>query len=152
MCCLILFFLSNVYFIWRCISPSLPSYWREYEQQHKGNNLRMALARVAKRLVSIFSSRPPSLSPSFSPSLYPLCHPLFHSPCHPPFHSPSHPSSHHSSHRLLTPPSTSTNCERLFSYAGQVATDRRGSLLPERLHRILFLRENLVMLNFKLEW
>ena len=42
--------------------------------------------------------------------------------------------------------------ERLFSYAGQVATDRRGSLLPERLHRILFLRENLVMLNFRLEW
>ena len=42
--------------------------------------------------------------------------------------------------------------EGLFSYAGQVATDRRGSLLPERLHRILFLRENLVMLNFRPEW
>ena len=33
-----------------------------------------------------------------------------------------------------------------------VATDKRASLQPERLHKILFLRENLVMLNFKLNW
>ena len=54
--------------------------------------------------------------------------------------------------RFLTPPPTSTNVERLFSYGGMVARDRRASLQPERLDRILFLRENIVMLNFKLEW
>jgi len=40
--------------------------------------------------------------------------------------------------------------ERLFSYAGMVAVARRGSLAPERLEKILFLRENLVMLNLRL--
>ena len=55
-------------------------------------------------------------------------------------------------HRFLTPPPTSTNVERLFSYAGLVAEDGRASLQPERLNKILFLRENIFMLNFKLDW
>ena len=54
--------------------------------------------------------------------------------------------------RYLTSPPTSTNVERLFSYAGMVMEDRRALLLPERVNRILFLRENLVMMNFKLDW
>ena len=54
--------------------------------------------------------------------------------------------------RYLTSPPTSTNVERLFSYAGMVMEDRRALMLPERVNRILFLRENLVMMNFKLDW
>ena len=54
--------------------------------------------------------------------------------------------------RVLTPPSTSTNVERLFSYAGMVATNKRASLKPDRLNEIIFLRENLAMMNFKFTW
>jgi hypothetical protein len=54
--------------------------------------------------------------------------------------------------KFLTPPSTSTNVERLFSYCGQIASKRRGSLAPFRLEQIIFLRENLAMLNFKLNF
>ena len=54
--------------------------------------------------------------------------------------------------QFLTPPPTSTNVERLFSYAGLIADEKRGRLQPERLEKILFLRENLAMLEFRLEW
>ena len=54
--------------------------------------------------------------------------------------------------KLLTPPATSTNVERLFSIAGLISDKRRKKLLPQRLEKILFLRENLYMLSFKLEW
>ena len=54
--------------------------------------------------------------------------------------------------KLLTPPATSTNVERLFSIAGMISDQRRKRLLPQRLEKILFLRENLFMLSFKLEW
>ena len=54
--------------------------------------------------------------------------------------------------KYLTPPPTSTNVERLFSYAGLIADEKRGRLQPERLEKILFLRENLAMLGFKLVW
>ena len=50
-----------------------------------------------------------------------------------------------------TPP-TYINVERLFSYAGMISVDKRGSLAPERLDNILFLRENVVMLAFNLEF
>ena len=52
----------------------------------------------------------------------------------------------------LTPPPTSTNCERLFSIAGQVMDEKRATLLPERLDKILFLRENIKSANFNLDW
>ena len=52
----------------------------------------------------------------------------------------------------LTPPPTSTNCERLFSIAGQVMDEKRANLLPERLDKILFLRENIKTTNFNLDW
>jgi len=52
----------------------------------------------------------------------------------------------------LTPPPTSTNCERLFSIAGQVMDEKRATLLPERLEKILFLRKNIKSANFNLDW
>ena len=52
----------------------------------------------------------------------------------------------------LTPPPSSTNVERLFSYGGLVATDHRASLSGEKLDQILFLRENALMANFDLGW
>ena len=52
----------------------------------------------------------------------------------------------------LTPPPSSTNVERLFSYGGLVATDHRSSLSAEKLDQILFLRENALMANFDLGW
>ena len=54
--------------------------------------------------------------------------------------------------RHLTPPPSSTNVERLFSYGGLVATDHRSSLSGEKLDQILFLRENALMANFDLSW
>ena len=54
--------------------------------------------------------------------------------------------------RHLTPPPSSTNVERLFSYGGLVATDHRASLSGEKLDQILFLRENALMANFNLGW
>ena len=54
--------------------------------------------------------------------------------------------------KYLTPHPTSTNCERLFSVAGQIVDDRRASMLPENLEKILFLRENMLATNFSLDW
>ena len=54
--------------------------------------------------------------------------------------------------RHLTPPPSSTNIERLFSYAGLLLSKKRGRILPERVDQILFLRENLFLLALKLEW
>lgn len=54
--------------------------------------------------------------------------------------------------KYLTPPPTSTNCERLFSVAGQVMDEKRARMLPENLEKILFLRENLLASNYSLEW
>ena len=54
--------------------------------------------------------------------------------------------------RHLTPPPSSTNVERLFSYGSLVATDHRASLSGEKLDQILFLRENALMANFNLGW
>ena len=54
--------------------------------------------------------------------------------------------------KYLTPPPTSTNCERLFAIAGQVMDEKRANLLPERLDMILFLRENIKNTNFNLDW
>ena len=52
--------------------------------------------------------------------------------------------------RHLTPPPSSTNVEKLFSYGGLVATDHRSSLPGKKLDQILFLRENALMANFDL--
>lgn len=54
--------------------------------------------------------------------------------------------------RFLTPPPTSTDVERLFSRAGNAMPAKRSQLNPHRLDRILFIRENILALNFGLEW
>ena len=54
--------------------------------------------------------------------------------------------------QFLTPPPTSTDCERLFSVAGQVMDEKRAKLLPENLEKILFLRENILVTNYNLDW
>ena len=54
--------------------------------------------------------------------------------------------------KFLTPPPTSTDVERLFSTAGLLADDKRAKLLPENLERLLFLRENILLLNFEINW
>ena len=43
---------------------------------------------------------------------------------------------------FLTPPSTSTDVERLFSTAGNILTDARNRLRPENAEKLLFCREN----------
>ena len=54
--------------------------------------------------------------------------------------------------QFLTPPPTSTDCERLFSVAGQVLDEKRAKMLPENLEKILFLRENILVTNYNLDW
>ena len=54
--------------------------------------------------------------------------------------------------RFLTPPPTSTDVERLFSIAGKVACDKKTRLLPDNLEKVLFLRENILVMNFELDW
>ena len=54
--------------------------------------------------------------------------------------------------QFLTPPPTSTDCERLFSVAGQVMDEKRAKLPPDNLEKILFLRENIVVTNYNLDW
>ena len=48
--------------------------------------------------------------------------------------------------QYLTAPPTSTSVERLFSSAGQV-TDGREKLKPEMVEKLLFLRENLLLIG-----
>ena len=54
--------------------------------------------------------------------------------------------------KYLTPPPSSVNVERLFSSAGQVMDEKRARLKPENLDKILFLRENSIVNNFRLDW
>ena len=54
--------------------------------------------------------------------------------------------------KYLTPCPTSTNCERLFSVAGQIMDEKRTNMLPENLEKILFMRENIIVTNFSLDW
>ena len=49
----------------------------------------------------------------------------------------------------LTPPPSSVDVERLFSTAGDIITNERNRLLPENAAMILFLRENLPVVNFR---
>ena len=53
--------------------------------------------------------------------------------------------------KYLTPHPTSTNVERLFSTAGNVVKGR-GRLKPENVEKLVFLKENLNLNNFKLDW
>ena len=66
------------------------SWWSKYEAMAEGNNIKLALCKLARK--------------------------------------------------YLTPPPTSTNCERLFSVAGMVMDEKRANLLPENLDMILFFK------------
>ena len=54
--------------------------------------------------------------------------------------------------RFLTPPATSTRVERLFSSAGLLLDEKRARLDPKRVNRILFCRENMLLMNFDIDW
>ena len=54
--------------------------------------------------------------------------------------------------KFLTPPPTSTDVERLFSIAGLIASDNRPRISPPTLEKLLFLRENILVVNFELDW
>ena len=54
--------------------------------------------------------------------------------------------------KYLTPPPTSTDVERLFSTAGLTVSDIRSRLSPATLEKLLFLRENILVCNFNLDW
>ena len=41
---------------------------------------------------------------------------------------------------------------RLAGYAGLIAADKRGRLLSENVEKLLFLRENVLVFNFDLDW
>ena len=45
------------------------------------------------------------------------------------------------------PPSSSVASERLFSNGGDISTETRNCLLPEKLEQLLFLNKNLRVLN-----
>ena len=50
--------------------------------------------------------------------------------------------------RFLCAPPGSVPSERLFSTAGDIADGKRNRFLPEKVDMLLFLRKNLLLLNF----
>jgi len=50
--------------------------------------------------------------------------------------------------RYLAAPCTSVASERLFSAAGQVYTDQRSRLAPERAEMIVYVKHNLRAINY----
>jgi len=50
--------------------------------------------------------------------------------------------------KYLAPPPSSVASERLFSTAGDVLTDNRNRLLPERAEELIFLKVNMPLLGF----
>ena len=49
----------------------------------------------------------------------------------------------------LTPPESSVGVERLFSVAGDILTNDRNRLNPERAEKILFCHQNLPLINYR---
>jgi len=50
--------------------------------------------------------------------------------------------------KYLTPPPSSVDSERLFSTAGDIISDCRNRLLPEKAEQLIFLKINMKLLNF----
>ena len=42
--------------------------------------------------------------------------------------------------------------ERLFSECGAALTKKRNSLCPDRLDKIIFLRKNIFLIGFEIDW
>ena len=53
--------------------------------------------------------------------------------------------------KVLTPPPTSTDVERLFSTAANILTEKRNRLLPVNVEKLLFLKSNMELCNYQLE-
>jgi hypothetical protein len=54
--------------------------------------------------------------------------------------------------KFLTPLATSVDVERLFSECGAALTKKRNSLCPDRLDKIIFIRKNIVIIGFDIDW
>ena len=50
--------------------------------------------------------------------------------------------------RYLSAPPGSVPSERLFSLAGDIANNKRNRLLPDKVEMLLFLKKNLVLLQY----
>lgn len=50
--------------------------------------------------------------------------------------------------KYLSPPSTSVSSERLFSSTGNICSDKRSRLSPEKLEMLVYLAKNLEIVNF----
>ena len=53
--------------------------------------------------------------------------------------------------KVLTPPPTSTDVERLFSTAANILTEKRNRLLPQNVEKLLFLKANMEIFNYQFE-
>ena len=56
------------------------------------------------------------------------------------------------SKKYLTHPPTSTSVEPLFSATGLFLDDKRNKMLAETVEKLMFLRSNMVVANFTLDW
>ena len=54
--------------------------------------------------------------------------------------------------RFLTPAATSVDVERLFSECANVLDSKRNRTKSERVDQQMFLRKNMYLLGFSLEW
>jgi len=54
--------------------------------------------------------------------------------------------------KFLTPAATTVDVERLFSECGFILSKKRNSLSPDRLDQIIFIRKNLYLVNFDIDW
>ena len=55
-------------------------------------------------------------------------------------------------YRFLTPAATSVDVERLFSECANVLDSKRIRTKPERVDQEMFLKKNMFLLGFSLEW
>ena len=55
-------------------------------------------------------------------------------------------------YRFLTPAATSDDVERLFSECANDLDSKRSRTKPERVDQEMFLKKNMFLLGFSLEW
>jgi hypothetical protein len=54
--------------------------------------------------------------------------------------------------KFLTPVATTVDVERLFSECGNILNKKRNALSPDRLDEIIFIRKNIFLINFDIDW